>query len=371
MDKTIENKLFTEFEIGAAALCLDYVMEVVVNNWEHLSPKSPKCRKVYKPKRVAKLTGAFDDVALPINIKGHYGIAQEISDNLDSCINDNDRERYICSILQVFEKWAKAFTPISEMQTCESTLKKHREGLAFQTEEEIRTALDRIKGMHDRLLEIMDNAKEGSIEAHFHRWYHVYYDFCNMFAAICAEHGINLLEIQNRRGIWLVDKLDVMQMQFYFGYDGNYNYANSLLKALPRTSATEALILTEKDGVINSEAAWNNSKIDAPQEANAETKKRGKKVGNFIDNLIVDEKEKDVVIEKLRLLIAGRKGKDVALIIHSCVKLGWLIKPSFSQVKNKFGCEIGNKSGYNKYANNPSLFTDQEIDGMIAKLKNL
>lgn len=270
MDKTIENKLFTEFETGAAALCLDYVMEVVVNNWEHLPPNSQKWRKVYNdiPTRVAELTEAFDDVAWPINIKGHYRIAQEISDNLDNCINDNERERYICNILQVFEEWAKAFTPISQIHTIEPTLKKSREGLAFQTEEEIRTALDRIKGMHDRLLEIMDNAKEGSIEAYFHHWYHAYYDFCNMFAAICVEHGINLLEIQNRRGIWLVDKLDVMQIQFYFGYDGNCNYANSLLKALPRTSATEALILTEKDGVINTEAVWNNrcSTFQLPNE---------------------------------------------------------------------------------------------------------
>lgn len=110
--------------------------------------------------------------------------------------------------------------------------------------------------------------------------------------------------------------------------------------------------------------------IDAPQEANAKPKKRGRKVGNFRDNLMVDEKEKDAVIEKLRLLISGRKGRCVALIIHSCVKLGWLIKPSFSQVKNTFG-RIGDKSGYNFYVNNPSQFADQEVNGMIERLKAL
>lgn len=261
MNKTIENKLFTEFETGAAALCLDYIMEVVINNWEHLPPNSSKWRKVYNdmPARVVELTNAFDEIAWPLNIKGQYRIAQELSDNLDKCINDNDIERYICSILQVFEEWAKVFTPISQIQTGEYTLKKVREGLAFQTEKEIRTAIDRIKGMHDRLLVIMENSKEGSIEAYFRHWYHAYYDFCNMLAAICTEHGINLLEIQNRRGIWLVDKLDVMQIQLYFGYNGNYNYANSLLKSLPRTSATEHLILTMRDGVINTEAAWNGN----------------------------------------------------------------------------------------------------------------
>lgn len=150
----------------------------------------------------------------------------------------------------------------------------------------------------------------------------------------------------------------------------DFTYANNLLKSLPRTDVTEALILTEKDGTINSESAWNNSTIDARQEANAKIKRRGRKVGNFRDNLMVDEKEKDIVIEKLRLLIAGRKGKDVALMIYSCIKLGWLIKPSFSQVENTFG-GIGNKSGYNNYVNNPNKFTEHEISGMIERLKAL
>ncbi len=368
MNKTIENKLFTEFEIGAAALCLNYVMEVIINKRKNLPSNSKKWRKIYKdiPQRVAELTDAFDDVAWPINIKGHYRIAQEISDNLDNCKNDNDRERYICSILQVFEEWEIAFTPISQIQTFESILPKISEGLAFNTEAEIRAAIDRTNGMHDRLLEIMHNAKEGTIEAYFHQWYNAYYDFCNMLAAICTEHGINLLEIQNRRGIWLVSKLDVMQIQLYFGYDSNYNYANSLLKALPRTSATEHLIHTEKDGCIDTEAKWNNQQVEDMSKVEKISGRPKNVIQPLLSKMIGNEQERQDTLDKLHKLIDGKKGKAVALAVYGCVQVSKMHRPTFSQLKNEFG-DIGNESGYYSYYREAEYkFTKDEIANTIA-----
>lgn len=261
MDKTIENKLFTEFECGygAASLCLEYIKRMVVND------ESPdfddSILKFYQsiPERVAQRTASFDEIAWPINLAGEYRIAQEISDNLDKCSSENERNRYINSILQVFEEWAKIFSPMARLQMLEQVQQKSKIGLSQYTEKEVQNEIDRISGLHDQYLKVMHKAEKGTIEYYFDYWHRAYYKFCNMFAAICVEHNINLLELQNNRGIWLVRKLDVMELQFYFGYDYNFKYANTLLKALPRTSATEHLILTMRDGVINTEAAWNGN----------------------------------------------------------------------------------------------------------------
>lgn len=347
-------------------MCLEYVKKVIANNGENHDRQERRYYSVF-PVEVAKRTEAFDNSAWPINIVGEYRIAQEISENLDNCTNDNQRERYIIEIISIFEEWSEIFTPVARLMALQ---KMQENDSSINTEQEIEQEIERASNLHDAYLDILRNAKNGTIDYYLNHWHRAYYKFGRMLAAVCAEHNINLLEIQAKRGIWIIEKLNVLEIQSYFGYNMDFTYANNLLKSLPRTDVTEALILTEKDGTINSESAWNNSTIDAPQEANAKIKRRGRKVGNFRDNLMVDEKEKDIVIEKLRLLIAGRKGKDVALMIYSCIKLGWLIKPSFSQVENTFG-GIGNKSGYNNYVNNPNKFTEHEISGMIERLKAL
>lgn len=266
MDKTIENKFFAEFQNGAAAMCIKYVKDVIANNGENLDEQLRRYYSAF-PAEVAKRTKDFDDSAWPINIVGEYRIAQEISDNLDKCVSDNERDRYLNSILQVFEEWANVFTPIPQLQMLDKMLHKARKGLSLYTKKEIKREIERVSNQHDRFLDIMHNAAKGTIEAYFEQWYDAYYHFCEMLAAICAEHNINLLEVQNKRGIWLISKLDVMQIQYYFGYTGNFNYANNLLKTLPRTSATEHLIHTEHDGVINSEVEWHRENADATTDS--------------------------------------------------------------------------------------------------------
>lgn len=121
MDKTIENKLFAEFQNGAAAMCLKYIKRVIVNKTEKLDEWENKYYSAF-PAEVAMRTDSFDDIAWPINIVGEYRIAQEISDNLDKCKDDGQRERYIIEILSVFEDWGAIFTPVArlkELQGCD------------------------------------------------------------------------------------------------------------------------------------------------------------------------------------------------------------------------------------------------------------
>lgn len=66
-------------------------------------------------------------------------------------------------------------------------------------------------------------------------------------------------------------------------------------------------------------------------------------------------------LQKIHTKIVGKKGKDAALIILACIKKGWMLKPTYTQVKNEFG-DIGSKTGYNTYLKE-SMFTKEELDG--------
>ena len=135
----------------------------------------------------------------------------------------------------------------------------------------------------------------------------------------------------------------------------------------------EALLMFERELLII-ENASNNSQIefDNPLPPNIEPlpiiqpkgRPKGKQPRPLYYNLIGTDEERQKTLDVLRKLITGRKGKDVALIIYSCIEVGKMIKPTFTQLKNEFG-EIGNRSGYNKYMEKADIvFTQNEIEAI-------
>lgn len=96
--------------------------------------------------------------------------------------------------------------------------------------------------------------------------------------------------------------------------------------------------------------------------------KRGRTVEPFAVCLLGTDKEQH--LKQLHELINGRKGKDVCLIVKASMQLGWITKPTFSQLQKEFG-NIGNKSGYNKYMSLPNAFTKQELEGIQTALQSL
>lgn len=95
----------------------------------------------------------------------------------------------------------------------------------------------------------------------------------------------------------------------------------------------------------------------------------GRKPKPFADCLLEPNKQQHLIY--LHKLFDSRKvGKDAVLIIKASMELGWITKPTFSQVQNEFG-NVGNKSGYNKYMSLPNAFTQQDLEGMKAALQSL
>ncbi len=92
---------------------------------------------------------------------------------------------------------------------------------------------------------------------------------------------------------------------------------------------------------------------------------KGRPKKPFKDNLIDDAEGKK--LQKLHLLIDGRKGKAVSLVILASIKKGWLIeKPTFTQVKDEFG-DIGTQQGFANYLDE-NKFTKEELEGAINSL---
>lgn len=178
-------------------------------------------------------------------------------------------------------------------------------------------------------LNVIDNTVvNGSIEYYYCTWLMDYKSFAEKLAAILAERDISLEAIQEEYGVKIFDGFDIEKNWYLFG---------------TRERAERIL-----------------SKI---YNVKVVPKQRGRKVGNFRDNIVGDESSKDKLLAKLHSLIDGKLGKEVALVIILCIQLGKITKPSFKQVENEFG-DIGNKSGYNRYVANQQLYTDDEIIGM-------
>lgn len=96
--------------------------------------------------------------------------------------------------------------------------------------------------------------------------------------------------------------------------------------------------------------------------------KRGRQIKPFkvclIDN--APEQEQQQRLNSLHRLMKGRKGKEVALIIKASMQLGWITKPTFSQLQKEFG-NIGSIGGYNHQMTLQP--TNEEIEGMKTALQ--
>lgn len=98
-----------------------------------------------------------------------------------------------------------------------------------------------------------------------------------------------------------------------------------------------------------------------PQQGNG---KRGRQKKSLKDKMIDDANGEK--LQKMHTILKGKKGKDVSLIIMTCIKKGWMTKPTYTEVKNEFG-DIGSKTGYNRYLNE-SMFINEELEGAINSL---
>lgn len=197
MIKDLENKFFAEFaDDGAAAVCFHYLIDT------YIYMREPVLTAEEVLDLVSKRTEAFDLDACPIGRKGRKNLLDEISDNLDS-LNEKQAERYIIRILENFWVFERVMTEGKEHEIFINKL----------------------------FLDKIGTDKEGSIEWYGRIWYYRLFCFARLLAGVCAEHGINLLDIQRKRDIKIIDSLNEAELSF-FSVDGSFEYGKTLLENL-------------------------------------------------------------------------------------------------------------------------------------------
>lgn len=408
MDKTIETKFFEAFKWGGVVdKCIDWMRYTY--NLPPMNPRAStkekeetpeqkegkkKWDKYYRetlPKEILEATEAFDDSVIRYM---DSPLMDEIEANLNDCQTDAQRERYLFSLLKPFGKspvgcgLARVYEPFAEVAYHKERIAKYEKDRAFwqsMPEDEqlqdvngkpsgtpkehikaidwfIEESKEQIKWVwhvHNEFCRLTgrfeDGAKwmqKGTIEHCLSEFRSVEFMFANRLDALLLTYGIDLLRLQRESGLYL--KGQYRQITDIDCYIGSMELAQRYIDALPKEPQPEQ---------------GNNGQTTDAQSLNKEPQQRKpiatrdkEKPKETLKEKIIDDADGSK-LQKIHTKMVGKKGKDAALIILACIKKGWMLRPTYTQVNNEFG-DIGSKSGYNKYLNE-QRFTKEELDGAI------
>lgn len=395
MDKTIETTFFKAFEMGGVVhMCIDWMrekydlgytpqpteaerkkqLEKLPDEKQQKQIRASKRWKQYYdeilPKQIADETEVFDFSVIESGRTAK--IIEEIEANLKECKDDIERERYLYTLLIPFECVAKIFHPTAEIERLRAAINecnqdkifwdKQQDFIDANTGKKIDTkkqskacismakryqdGIDRVYHINKRFCDILGTQihEKGTVEYYCSCWMGSASQYANRLDALLLTHGMDLIELQKKSGLYLKGYRSITDVDYYIG---SMELARHYINALPSYTESKQAKITENIDVI-------------PQKGVSGRPKRA-----FRDLLLCDDK--DMFMQKLHNLIDGRKGKIVALFIRVCVEDGKISKPDFSEVEKEFG-NIGARSGFNKYMNNYTP-SKEEKDGLRAAMK--
>ena len=259
IDTTIEDKLFREFKYGGAAyLALEYVniahekdgFDVYPKNWQEFY-------KIKLPQIVKSRTDSYDDVPLFVSVDGERPLMWiEIESNISSCKTENELNRYLYSLLLPFKEWSDSICPIRYIQHAQQNIERCKRDIplhiaraesledgwdkdeAFADAEACKDSIKkdeerikRLEGSHDRFLQIFNDAAGRSVEWYCKAWFDVFCTYADNLDALLLKFGIDLYAVQDKCGIWLKPKRDVISIM---GYVGTLELTQTLISQLPK-----------------------------------------------------------------------------------------------------------------------------------------
>lgn len=180
MNRELEYKFFREFQYEGAA-----ILVLKMAHWKYCGIGSEVPARPDFPEgvlaEIRKRTEAFDTWPWS-GIANYCPLFDEIIDNLDSCVSDNVRVNYVISILRQFQTW----TFLYSLGT-------------------------------DKLNSISNSVNMYSVEDYFHTWRNAFKSFAEKLTAILAMRGINILEVQNKCGISIIESISIDDLWMDFG----------------------------------------------------------------------------------------------------------------------------------------------------------
>lgn len=296
MNRNLENSFFKEFGVdGAATMALEMAMfkYAGVGNGTSSRPDYPNGVLAEIKQRTENFNAWPHD-----GDSNNCPLFDEIDDNIRSC-NSNKQEItiYVEYILRKLQNFAFLYS--------------------FR---------------RDKLNAISNTVELYSLEHFFLTWISAYKTFGERLAFALAKRGINLLEIQAKNKISIIDRLDVNELWHYFGtIEAAENYLLEL----------------------------NHKKPEQPTQENT------------IEHYIASD-DKETTIQAIKSLVCGKKGKQAAVYIYVAVYNGYMSKPTFDILKEAFGI-IGTKQAFNtaykNYEDKGVNSKEEEIEGAKTALK--
>ena len=286
MTRDLENKFFREFQYDGAA-----IMSLDMMHFEYCSIGNGTAgRKDYPDGVLAEIrqrTETYKNFnAWPWGgVENYSPLMDEIADNLMS-IQVDCREMYAEELICKMQTWTWLYSLSKE-----------------------------------KLDAVSNSIRLHSIEDFFFTWRSAFRSFAEKLAVILAKLGINILEIQNRCGITIIESLDVNDLWMVFRTPQLAEYHISKLQG----------------GNVVSKA---NDSVKAGRPSSTDVP--------FTSLLIGTTEECNKILNQLRSLIIGRKGKRVAMVIQACVEAGKLYEPTFPQVASYFP-NIGSPQAYSPH----------------------
>lgn len=135
-----------------------------------------------------------------------------------------------------------------------------------------------------------------------------------------------------------------------------------------RAQAIEDLHSQEEQTMENAVEEIHEDRNEAAQlQAEKSVKKKGRPRSQGLQSCFATTVDAVACIERLRPLVQGRRGREVALVVKASAALGWFDRtPNFAQLTAAFG-DLGNRKGFAEQMQR-GFFSDSEIEGMKKKL---
>ena len=281
------------------------------------------------PQKLEEFINAFDFGVLK---RDDSPLWDEISDNVSGMdVEASELQGYIFSLLMPFKRYSKEFY---------------------------------LGGMASVMQDVYRNPKYNgeSVVQCYRSLVEAVQRFGVRLDALLLGFGINIQWYQREKGIYISpERMRLERVSQYFG-----------CKELAKRYISEALPKAY-DGQPQHEINGMNGAKEIPQESQPHPKQqqksqpargKGRPKETLKDKMVNDVDGSRLA--KVHTVMNGKKNKDAALIILACIKKGWMLKPTFTQVEEEFG-DIGVQQGFTKYLNG-NQFTKDEIEGAINSL---
>lgn len=123
----------------------------------------------------------------------------------------------------------------------------------------------------------------------------------------------------------------------------------------------------QPEGATNTDSLTGEQPEPQQMVQNKPQKKSGRPTEPFANKMIDDANGHK--LKKMHKVLAGKRGKDFALLMWAFIDRGFCNKPTYTQVKEEFG-DIGSSTGYNRYINYPlKMFSETERNGALLSLE--